>query len=184
MTWISASRKYNCVFCILCFDRHWRREIQMMWIWKQMNDKVIIIYFLAANIQWRAHECVMSMFLAVICQLTACQLSVFDGWDNMQGWISAAMFECRVSKILLRSSLYLLTGWSLLCGSNKYRYSNHVWHISSKNVHSAVVNSLILIIFLCLNSTLFFYHLVTFFIKPIKIIVVNKWKSLISIITL
>ncbi len=50
--WTSASRKYFCVLCTLFFDRHWSCDIQIMWIWKQMDRKVIIISLLAYIIQW------------------------------------------------------------------------------------------------------------------------------------
>ncbi len=46
---VQASRKYYCVLCMLFFDRHQYCDIQMMWVGKQMDCKVIDINFLAGK---------------------------------------------------------------------------------------------------------------------------------------
>ncbi len=47
--WTSVRFKYYHVSCTIFFDRHHHHDIQIIWIWKQINRKVIVIYVLVGK---------------------------------------------------------------------------------------------------------------------------------------
>lgn len=83
-------------YSTLLFERHWCHDIQMMWIWIQMDHKVIITYFLASkhSVKWLIPRSVLLVLMFLVSMLLVStflvlifQLTVFDGYNHLcKGW--------------------------------------------------------------------------------------------------